>query len=96
MTAIAKFCSGDDLLLITPNITVDVTDKASIETGCDWWESLTEKGGEGMVIKPYDFVAKGKATDTLVDRAIEGVKSKSLECNVKKLHLVDHDIQKIL
>ena len=36
---------------------------------------------------------KGKATDTLVDRAIEGVKSKSRECNVKKLHLIDHDIQ---
>ena len=36
---------------------------------------------------------KGKATDTLVDRAIEGVKSKSPNCNVKKLHLIDHDIQ---
>ena len=36
---------------------------------------------------------KGKATDTLVDRAIEGVKSKSSNCNVKKLHLIDHDIQ---
>ena len=36
---------------------------------------------------------KGKATDTLVDRAIEGVKSKTPNCNVKKLHLIDHDIQ---
>jgi len=27
---------------------------------------------------------KGKATDTLVDKAIEGVKSKSSNCNVKK------------
>ena len=36
---------------------------------------------------------KGKATDTLVDRAIEGGKSKSANCNVKKLHLADHDIQ---
>ena len=36
---------------------------------------------------------KGKATDTLVDKAIEGVKSKSSNCNVKKLHLIDHDIQ---
>jgi protein phosphatase len=24
-----------------------------------WWEQLTEKGGEGMVMKPFDFVAKG-------------------------------------
>jgi len=36
---------------------------------------------------------KGKATDTLVDKAIEGVKSKSPNCHVKKLHLIDHDIQ---
>ena len=36
---------------------------------------------------------KGKATDTLVEKAIEGVKSKSPNCNVKKLHLIDHDIQ---
>jgi len=36
---------------------------------------------------------KGKATDTLVDKAIEGVKSKSPNCNVKKLHLADYDIK---
>jgi len=36
---------------------------------------------------------KGKATDLLVDKAIEGVKFKSPDCNVKKLNLIDHDIQ---
>jgi multimeric flavodoxin WrbA len=36
---------------------------------------------------------KGKATDTLVDRAIEGVLSRSPDCDVKKLYLIDHDIQ---
>ena len=36
---------------------------------------------------------KGKATDTLVDKAIEGVKSQSPNCHVKKLHLIDHDIK---
>jgi NAD(P)H-dependent FMN reductase len=35
----------------------------------------------------------GKATDSLVDRAIAGVKSKAPDCNIKKLHLIDHDIQ---
>jgi protein phosphatase len=25
-----------------------------------WWEALTAKGGEGMVVKPLDFVAHGK------------------------------------
>jgi putative NADPH-quinone reductase len=36
---------------------------------------------------------KGKATDTLVDRAIEGARSMSPNLDVKKLHLIDHDIQ---
>ena len=34
----------------------------------------------------------GKATDTLVERAIEGVKSKSPDCTVKKINLIEHDI----
>ena len=36
---------------------------------------------------------KGKATDKLVDKAIEGVKSKSPNYHVKKLHFFDHDIR---
>ena len=36
---------------------------------------------------------KGKATDTLVDKAIEGVKVKHPDCNVKKINLVDYNIQ---
>jgi multimeric flavodoxin WrbA len=36
---------------------------------------------------------KGKATDTLVDKAIEGVRSVSPEARVKKIHLADHDIK---
>ncbi len=36
---------------------------------------------------------KGKATDRLVDKAIEGVRSKSKDCNVKKINLIDYDIK---
>ena len=36
---------------------------------------------------------KGKATDMLVDKAIEGAGSGSRDCHVKKLHLVDYDIR---
>lgn len=36
---------------------------------------------------------KGKATDTLVEKAIEGVKSVDPECNVRKLHLTDYNIK---
>lgn len=36
---------------------------------------------------------KGKSTDLLVDKAIEGVQSKAQDCEVKKLYLIDHDIR---
>jgi multimeric flavodoxin WrbA len=36
---------------------------------------------------------KGKATDTLIDRAIDGAKSKDPNCNVKKIYLIEHDIK---
>jgi protein phosphatase len=38
---------------------VDVTDLDSQAAGAAWWEDLTEGGGEGMVVKPAGFVARG-------------------------------------
>ena len=50
----------DDLLLTTPYRIVDVTDPASQAAGIQWWEELTGAGGEGMVVKPLDFIVKGR------------------------------------
>lgn len=36
---------------------------------------------------------KGKSTDLLVDKAIEGAKSKAPNCSVKKINLIDYNIQ---
>ena len=36
---------------------------------------------------------KGKATDMLVDKAIEGAEAEAPNCNIKKLNLFDYDIQ---
>lgn len=36
---------------------------------------------------------KGKATDTLVDKTIEGVLKTSPDASIKKMYLSDHDIQ---
>lgn len=36
---------------------------------------------------------KGKSTDTLIDRAMEGVRSGLPTCRLKKIHLIDHHIQ---
>ncbi len=39
---------------------VALEDEAAIRDAIAWWEALTGSGGEGMVIKPRDFVARGK------------------------------------
>ncbi len=44
-------------LLATPYLEVDLMDADSEKTACDWWKALTDAGGEGMVVKPLDFVA---------------------------------------
>jgi len=41
----------------TPYQVVDLTDSASEAATTAWWETLTEAGGEGAVVKPMQFVA---------------------------------------
>jgi protein phosphatase len=48
-----------ELLLATPYRRVDLNDPTQVQEATQWWESLTASGGEGMVVKPADFVAKG-------------------------------------
>ena len=43
----------------TKAITVEVEDKNSWEAGTEWWEEMTSRGGEGMVVKPVDAVHRG-------------------------------------
>ena len=37
-----------------------MSDPTSEAEATAWWESLTETGGEGMVVKPLDFISKGR------------------------------------
>jgi protein phosphatase len=61
MTTIHDFCMNDsNILLSTPYKIVDLNDPQSQQEALGWWEELTGKGGEGMVVKPYDFISKGK------------------------------------
>ncbi|HKD94863.1 MAG TPA: polynucleotide kinase-phosphatase [Gaiellaceae bacterium] len=50
----------DELLQATANVTVETTDTESMERATAWWSELTEAGGEGMVVKPMDFVVRGR------------------------------------
>jgi protein phosphatase len=61
METIARIYAADpELLLATPFRVVDLTDNADQERGIQWWEDLTASGGEGMVVKPSQFVTKGR------------------------------------
>ena len=60
MDTLAKICREDpELLLATPYKVVDVTDPSKVTEGTAWWTELTGKGGEGMVVKPLDFILRG-------------------------------------
>lgn len=60
METIAEICQADPaILLATAYRLVDITDENSQADAIRWWETLTASGGEGMVIKSLDFVARG-------------------------------------
>ena len=61
METLGRLCAQDTrLLLATPYRIVDLTDSESQEQAIAWWVELTACGGEGMVVKPLDFIAKGR------------------------------------
>jgi protein phosphatase len=57
MESIAAMTRGDEIIITTPYRVVDLADEASVAEATAWWEALVSKGGEGMVVKPYDFIA---------------------------------------
>ncbi|QGJ70661.1 Polynucleotide kinase-phosphatase [Planctomycetales bacterium 10988] len=58
---IAAFCQHDQqLLLATDFRVVDLLDEASRRAGIDWWFDRTSRGSEGMVVKPFEWINRGK------------------------------------
>jgi protein phosphatase len=47
------------IVIATANQAVNVNDPAAVETGLHWWQQMTDRGGEGMVVKPMSFIADG-------------------------------------
>ncbi len=61
METLAELCRADDeLLLATRHLLVDTSDGDSEARGTRWWRELTGSGGEGMVVKPLDWLARGR------------------------------------
>ena len=51
---------GAPLLMPTAHVEVDLLDEGSQAAAIAWWDDITAKGGEGMVVKPKSFIAKGR------------------------------------
>ncbi len=61
MDELASVCSVDrQLLSATPWREVELADESAVAAAVEWWEDLVGSGGEGMVVKPSSFVAKGR------------------------------------
>jgi protein phosphatase len=59
MEKIKTICAADtELLMATPYKVVELANENSVSDATKWWEDLTAKGGEGMVVKPFDFIVK--------------------------------------
>lgn len=61
MENIKEICLADEKIFrITPYKVIETNSKESIQEAIDWWTEMTEKGGEGMVVKSFDFISYGK------------------------------------
>ena len=70
MLTLATLCAADpDLLTATPNRLVALGEDESERGGIAWWEQLTASGGEGIVVKPLPWLARG--TRGLVQPAVK-------------------------
>lgn len=60
MQTLARLAAaGPALLIATEHRRVSLEDPASVAAATAWWFDITERGGEGMVVKPLDFVVHG-------------------------------------
>lgn len=61
METLAALAAADPaLLMATRYRVVALEDEESCAAAARWWEALTEAGGEGMVVKPRQWVVRGK------------------------------------
>jgi protein phosphatase len=61
METLAELARHDSQCLVaTPVRTVELAEADAVENLFAWWDALTSGGGEGIVVKPIDFVARGR------------------------------------
>jgi hypothetical protein len=59
MRTLAEICAADPGVLVsTPHRAVELNNADDVAAAVAWWEDLTNAGGEGMVVKPLNFVSR--------------------------------------
>jgi protein phosphatase len=60
MRVLARFEANDpEVFLATPHRVVDLSDPQAEAAAAAWWADLVSAGGEGMVVKSFDWIVKG-------------------------------------
>src|ERR1035441_8885042 len=60
MEMIGRLCAADaEILLATPFRVVNLEDEQSSANAVAWWTDMTSRGGEGMGVKPLNFITEG-------------------------------------
>lgn len=60
METLKELAAHDPLFVATPWRQVALADAEAVAAATQWWIELTARGGEGMVVKPLDFIARGR------------------------------------
>ncbi|MEM7536318.1 MAG: polynucleotide kinase-phosphatase [Chloroflexota bacterium] len=75
MQTIQRFAevNPNDCLQMTNYRVVDLSDEASQVAAEQWWLEMTAQGGEGMVVKPHEFIAydASRKNNRLVQPAVK-------------------------
>lgn len=60
MDTLSRLARADrKLLMATPYKAINLTQPENFEEGVSWWQKMTDAGGEGMVVKPFDIIVNG-------------------------------------
>lgn len=60
MEVLSELAKHDLIIMATKWRAVPLGDETACRDAVEWLEDMTAGGGEGMVVKPKDFIAKGK------------------------------------
>ncbi len=59
MAELSRLAEAGELFLATQHRAVNLLEPEECEAAVAWWEEQTPAGGEGMVVKPLEWVVRG-------------------------------------